>query len=934
MLFRESPETEAIITETLSVERNKRKQIQATATPQVAARVGQIQKNYPGLPGGVKLAMAKAGFSDEQIEKIYPQATVATTKQVMQPKPKKSWFERNIEDKLKTASRYAFATLNYPLDFVQGGLAQITDSDDGVAGWNIQTDLGSLIANDTEAGNGWFMGGKARELQAARAKRYRGTVGGHAWTIGRGLASVVSRPDTMAFNLMSGALDGAVAVAIPTLPGAKQAKAAIEAAEAAGKGGVAVKGAVEVMERVGRASTTIRPSRIGVDEIEDARYNILVGNQIDFKAANRWFGTASARRLIDRTAETDNFADVWDLWGRKISPELAGNLAKESDPNLIKLMLVDKLGQAEGLVNTKNLRGGNKTYMSIARRDKWINKIPLGDKVSRAYANMPQRNFNLMQAESPEDQVRHLDTIDRMMKLALVDRDTQKTLLSRAGELIVEKNPVKVQQFVDDFDEVIRQSSTGAKVISQKVLNAKELIDPRNASNKVFKAGQRVKTQSGEVARVKSVSKTGEVTLDIVSERVHGDFVDAVFDAHKKFIEDSRDFSVNDIGQPEDFGFFNKVNGITDPTANDITFANAGLVSELARQDYFIPDVRQVRRLTASKPINWVFAKQGDLLDPNLAGLAKAGELRAPFSAIYSLQEEVWRPLVTATMGNHFRNVLDSQMSIALSHRNLSSIMRHPFYYLSMLRGDSMVADLFGRNFDAPVTANNISDVQRTHKFATTEAVSTRYKDPVQKWRVMERLGIFRTRTRGQDNIADVVRGHGDELGKLNSNWATRVFAGGATTDELFDLIKSGDEDAVKWFKEMTDYYAAGRDTYNRTLKEWSGKVKVDLNDDNNLRLLLDEQAQRLLKATGDGDLELLDIVAAKGGLLSAEKSVSIKSITRGEVEVGSRIEYRTKSGRIAMGEVSALGTQADEVIIRPYAFIEGEMTPDFRRIL
>jgi hypothetical protein len=934
MLFRESPETEAIITETLSVERNKRKQIEATSTPQLATRVGQIQKNYPGLPGGVKLAMAKAGFSDEQIEKIYPQATVATTKQVMQPKPKKSWFERNIEDKLKTASRYTFAALNYPLDITQTAFAQITDSDDGVAGWNISTDLGSLIANDTEAGNGWFMGGKARELQAERARRVRGTVGGHAWTIGRGLASVVSKPDTMAFNIMSGALDAAVAVAIPVAPGAKGIKKTAEVLEQAGRGGIVAKGIVEGTERIGRASTTINRSKVGIDEIEAARYNILVGNQIDFKAANRWFGTSSARRLIERTAETNNFADVWDLWGRKITPELANNLAKESDPNLIKLMLVDKLGQAEGLVSTKNLRGGNKTYVSLARRDKWINKIPLGDKVSRAYANMPQHNFNLMQAESPRDQVRHLDTIDRMMKLALVDRETQKTLLSRAGQLIVEKNPVKVQKFVEDFDEVIRQSSTGAKVISEKVIKAKELIDPRNASNKVFKAGQRVKTQSGEVGRVKSVSKTGEVTLDIVSERVHGDLVDAVFDSHKKFIEDSRDFSVDDLGQPEDFGFFNKVNNVTDPTANDITFANAGLVSELARQDYFIPDVRQIRRLTASKPINWVVAKQGNLADPNIQRLAEAGQLRLPFSAIYSLQEEIWRPLVTATMGNHFRNTLDSQMSIALSHRKVSSIIRHPFEYLSLLRGDLKVADIFGRNFDAPVTANQLSEAQEAYKFATTTAISTRYKDPVQKWRAMERLGVFRTRTRGLDNLADVVRGHGDELGKLNSNWATRMLAGGSTTDDLFDLIKAGDEDATKWFKEMSDYYSEGRDTYNRTTKQWAGKAKVNLNDDNNLRLLLDEQSQRLLKATGDGDLELLDIVASKGGLATAEKTVSIKSITRGEVKVGERVEYRTASGRIAIGEVSALGTKADEVLIRPYAFIEGEMTPDLRRIL
>ena len=171
MATRISLDTEDIIKNTIVAEGEKTNQFVSSATPQLAQRVGQIHTNYPGLPAGVKLSLAKAGFTDAQIEQIYPSASTAVVQQSVQPKKQKSWFERNVMDKAKTASRYAFAGLNLPLDFVQGSLAQITDTNDDIKGWFISTDLGSLIANDTEAGSGWFMGDKARELQAERARR-------------------------------------------------------------------------------------------------------------------------------------------------------------------------------------------------------------------------------------------------------------------------------------------------------------------------------------------------------------------------------------------------------------------------------------------------------------------------------------------------------------------------------------------------------------------------------------------------------------------------------------------------------------------------------------------------------------------------------------------------------------------------------------------
>ena len=918
-----------VIFDTLQAENTKVEQFKSQATPQIAARIGEIHKVYPGLGLGVKLAMAKSGMSNETIDKIYPHGTSAALVNSTQPKKEKSWFERNVMDKAKTGTRYGFAALNLPLDFVQGGLAQAFDNNGDIDGWFISTDLGSMIANDTESGSGFFMGGKARELQAERARRYRGTIGGHAWTIGRGLASTVFTPDTMAFNLMSGAFDAATALAVPAVPFAGQARKAILAAEEVGKGGKLVSGAADVLQSVGKGSTTIGFTKMTAKEIDDARAGVLVGRQVDFEQANRWFGTVSSQRVIDRTSETNDFLGVWDLWGRKIEPELAMSMAKESDPNKIRLMLLDQLGTHKGLVDTGDITGGKKIYASLARRDQWLNTIPLGDKISRAYAKMPTRNFNLMKAESPADQIKHLDTIDRMLKLSLVDRDVSSKLVNEAAELIITKNPNKIERFTQRFDEVMRRSSTGAEITGTTTSNLADLNKyGANISNK-FEVGQRITTKSGDAAYIKSIDKAAKTAeIELVKESVPREIVDAIFDGNQKLRDGQSMFTIDEAGNINDWGMYNQIHGQGLANGTDITYAGPGLTSEMAMNDYYIPDIRQIRRLTASKPINWVIAKKGVEGDPNIQNLMRAGTLRAPFSAIVSMQEEVWRPIVTLTMGNFVRNTVDSQAMIALSGKRVSSIIRHPFEYLSLTTNRLKITDLFGRNFDAPVSVNQLSDAQEGFKFIATEALNSRWKDPVEVWRKGKRLGTFTPRTRGIDKVADVVRGHGDEIGKLNGDWLARTLAnkknGDVTPQDILDMIARSDKDANKWFDQMRQYYKDGRQTYNRGTNTWV-KDKIDLTDDQNLFSHIKEVQGRIDYVTGQHP-ELLDVIA-RGRTRPIE--IGSEFIAKGDVAVGERVTYKAGKKRLAEGEITNIDTVTGKVTIEPYAFNGGENTPD-----
>ena len=934
MAYRLPPDDEELIRRTLQAESAKRATFQTSASPELAGRVGQIHTMYPGLPAGAKLAMAKAGMTDETIAKIYPAAAQAMVKQSVQPKKEKSWFQRNVADKVKTGTRYGFAALNLPLDIVQGGFAQIFDPNDSIDGWFISTDLGSLIANDTEAGSGYFIGGRAKELQAERARRYRGTVGGHAWTIGRGLASVVSKPDSTAFNIISGMFDAGAAVLVPTVPGAGQAKQAITGAAAAGRGGRAVSTAATVIESVGRGSETILPTRLTAQEIDDIRKGIIVGNQVDYKAANRWFGTGQARRIIDRTAETDNFLDVWDLWGRRIDPDLALTLAREQDPIAIKNILLDKLGQSEGLASSRNFKGGDRAYLSLARRDKVLNSRAMfgqGARVSRAYATMPKRTFNLFQAEDPREQAEMLRTVENILKVSLADRDTTRTLMNRAGELIVTKDRRGIETFIEDFDDVVRRSATGAKSKGVQQVQPNVLKNLDNQIIRTPKQGQYVVGPGGK-GYIKAINtdpagRVLSIDVDYVDEAVDRRIVDAIFNGEKTAREKQIRNNIDDAGDPTDDGLYKTMFGGVDPDAGDTVFIGPQLASEFMRHEYYFPDVRQIRRLTASKPFATVFVKGADAADPNLEKLAAAGKLRLPFAAIEYVQEEIWRGLITATVGNAIRNVVDFQTMVAMSHKPLVSIVRHPFQYILMMTKERQFADIMGRNLSDAELPGALGVAQRNFKRAVSEELTSYHKDPMIPFRRVERLGTWTVRERGLDNVADVVRGHGDEIGKLNADWGARMLAteipggNGATYSPqmLIQMIRRGDKEAVEWYEEVAAYYKAGRKTWNPAKKEM-GSASIDLSDDLNLEAALRETQERLMRATG-GNGDLMHIVSQ--GRLRQTRTVQLDNI---KSTASDGLVVIEEGGERYVARYIGDNPQGG-VDVQPFAFVEGEST-------
>lgn len=885
------PQAEDAIWNTLEIEDRRRQSFGATATPQLASRVGQIHRMFPSLPTGVKLSAAKGELSDEQLLAIAKKsAPIAETRRTT---PKKNGLFDGLMSNLKTASRYTFAALNLPSEMVQGAVSQLFDDNESVAGWFISTELGSLIANDEEAGTGFFIGGRAKELQAERARRFRGEIDGRAFTIGRGLASVALKDDSLAYRLVSGALDAGVAIATPAVPLASQVGKAARIAEEAGVGGKAVAAVADVSRTVGKGSKEIGVTRLSQAERDIAKAALrdeagLLDDSIDIEKAQRFFTTGFGRRIVERTAETTDFAETWNLWGRKLDPETVMRLTKADTPQKVQAELLDVLGTE--ITNTASVAGGRKIYTSLAQRNKMLESIPFGEGISRSFAKLPKHNLNLFQAETPREQVLELETLDRTLKLFKTDLSKRKSFINRAGELLVSKDEQRIGKFYDDLE--------------------------------------------------------AETKAAMVRFGTHKNIVDNIYANLSEYKESTAVFNADELGDVTDMGLYHRIHG-TDPDVDNIVYSGGMTTSELGKREFFVPDPKQVRRLTNN--YNWLWVKK----DPNLDSLRTAGQLRLPLAAVEKFQEEIWRKYITATIGNFVRNTVDSTISIALSGKqNAVGILSHPLQWMSLVGGAHGRGTLLGTDWDEIIRAGRAEDAINDLARATGDIVGSYYQDPLAAARKAQKLGIFKTYTRPTNKIdIDVARAHGDEIGRLNADWAMRSMAagvdengvqrGGMTIDELIDEIKSGkNPEATKWFEQQKQSFKTGKQTFNTRTRE-VGWNSINLDEGDNLRYLLESFNARLRKVTGDDPT--LNSVVHFGYIPDEAYRATVDSrYVRGELRKGGRVEYSVFEGRgrgrtrkTQLGRVVDINERTGEYIISPYAFDGmGDNTSELQRLL
>jgi hypothetical protein len=456
----------------------------AQATPALAQITGDLYRQYPAANIGVLEAAARGAaagaFSVEQAQQLAndsirydigaidysrnrgPQAEKYGKTQgppgpgepgfveTYAPKTYKGWFEY-IYPAVKGASRWVNAGLQTTADLTQNVIAQggglpginaIGNVENQAAfndGWFISTSVGSMIANYEDTGSGWFMGGKAYEMQAERARRYRGTIDGHAFTIGRYLTQNIFQPQAddlavevglkqMAENILSGTIDAYVAMKVPAVPGLKLVTKGITALEELG--GLKVFRGLTDFE-----SAAIIPAKIGkwLDTNTGQKVvRVLAEDVTTVTQAMHMFPNANARFWENIV----NIDDVTDM--RKFLAEAIG----EGNPTL---------GKAPRSMNDFNMTSWSDTKYRFTQGNNWLSKV---------YSSLGAKNFGnevVVSLYSDRDAANSMFAIDSYMRRARVSATDRDDLLKEFLNAY-NNSPGDLRVASEKLDKILRTS--------------------------------------------------------------------------------------------------------------------------------------------------------------------------------------------------------------------------------------------------------------------------------------------------------------------------------------------------------------------------------------------------------------------------------------------------------------------------------------------
>lgn len=660
---------------------------QVSMTPAQAERLSQIKQRAGWIPPDYQVQLAKSNATDQAVDAV----ANMKAKQIIDDQASEEeggWWRRNVYDRLKAGTRWGFAGLNFVPEFVQGGLAQIVDEDNSVDGWFISSTLGSMIENPELQGEGFFADEKLMEKQAERARRYRGTVNGSAWTVGRGAANVVFKPNSKPYNIMSGILDAVAMVRFdPTGPVTKGLKYVTK-----GKNTVPL-----FADEATRALREALESQAGVTRgLAEAT---LDGTKFD--AFTRTNGRMV--RLVDRLTEIKNPVRIAEIFDYNLPNEMITALADANDPDVVRAVLGAGWTVRGGTALPQDIRliQGNRVVSGVG--DFIVERAPFIDGIRKSRFFTSMGDAKIVTHGTQEDNRNAVKSIVSYLRTAGVDNDTVDSVANLA-----------FRSFTPGASDVARKQTMDAFYQTLKSVMRVDGI-PDESIDELFNVGRRRMDQM---------------------RRYLQDRLGMPFDnGYKSYLmnKDREFLPVEDIERLiKELGLEKGgKSAITSPTE----------LVELLDRAIVLPDLREVRRFTRSKLFRDVIGERmgklpitakrqtrmvevitdekrfdevtreiNDILElpnPVDADYVKLEELqkelaslkameprkiitpdqRFAFEAVDFMQNQLWKPLALATGGYVVRNSLDAQVRMAFSE--LPSLFTHPFEYINLVLGSS-----------------------------------------------------------------------------------------------------------------------------------------------------------------------------------------------------------------------------------------------------
>jgi hypothetical protein len=208
----------------ISSKQKFRERVQKTIRPEVAAAVSNIYQRGQYIKPSTALSLAKANASDQAVDLAN---NISARSQLTEQEDAKGFIQRFFYEPVKKASRYINATLNLTPELIQNIASKTVNPDPSMSGIFKSTTLGSLLADPDAQGEGFFVSDDIAKAQSERARKFRGVMeDGKAFTIGRASASLLLPEKSLAYRLLSGAVDAAIQFVDPTIALGKVAKTA------------------------------------------------------------------------------------------------------------------------------------------------------------------------------------------------------------------------------------------------------------------------------------------------------------------------------------------------------------------------------------------------------------------------------------------------------------------------------------------------------------------------------------------------------------------------------------------------------------------------------------------------------------------------------------------------------------------------------------
>ena len=798
------------------------------ANQDVADLIEEISAVAPNAPGEIVYPLALEVQTGGMNFETAAQTAVDSVKfmgqtAIERPEPKKNWWDKlsgGAYDALKTSAKWGFAGLEFlpqaavnlvgrAAPYISGQNAlgdeaadyyQAPDTSGGFFdGFIASTDLGALLSG-AESGDGFFIGEAAREQQERKAREYRGTIDGEAFTFGRGIAQMWTQPDTKPYNIVSGLIDAAAAIAIPSVPGTK-----------------AVARTGKLIGKADEAEQLARGIRRGVGAVTRSRQARLAGivysgrPHIDRGSVFRWLDGKDGNRVVDRLVNVRTIEEAQDIF-KNATADFHLKVRDITDAGEMKALLRGEIGAPDELLGLGLDRGlQSLDDIKIGRRSEVrrammgiqdpttafgrlgvaaMKKTNLQSAFARGFATVPGREMVVF-----SDDVRELtQTVKNArdyMKTLRVDAATRENVLGRLTEaLFNDENLPDIQQALRLLDDVLIKAVTDRKSYSKRASKAIGDLPLPGTTDKIA-AAQSADEKMLRALLGRARTETGDFIL-------FGTVDEATGQAHLP-----AGFSFRRNGE-----FTIEANGtLASPTAH--------LLSEAKKFAGYMPDARKLRR--ASSRYRFLWMKHAE--NPE-----KWGDPKLFTALMDKLQQDIWRPATLMTGGYMFRNMLESVVR-QMAAPGIETGPMHPLQWIQAMIGRRVFGDVNGLDFD-DVAGAALGRRGATEYFEATNAKIREAVDIVDVERAGYRSGHYELIGRPDDiaNNPRYANGVANELRLMASTSAGRMAAAGYSRQDIVDWLMGNFDETSTFLDEIGVGLNEGPRVLKRVEKMWKNK--------------------------------------------------------------------------------------------------------------